>query len=237
MYDDGRTGRKASGRSSTREMSMSGKRRIPAHVGIIPDGNRRWALAHGLEKKDGYRHGIEPAKKAFRDVWDAGIKEASVYIFTKENSHRPPEQVAAFKDAFLEFIGWVRDQDVSVLIVGDARSKVFPRELVPFTVPEKDRDARRRLNFLVNYSWEWDLAEAVKHGNGGGVLANIGSRHVSRVDLLVRWGDRTRLSGFLPVQTAYADIYVVKALWPDYRSGHLEEALSWYDAQDITLGG
>lgn len=220
---------------------MAKYKRIPEHIGIIPDGNRRWAVAHGLEKKEGYRFGIEPAKKAFRDVWNAGILETSVYIFTKENSHRPPDQVRAFKSAFLEFIQWVKDQDVCLLVVGDTSSKGFPRELVPLTIPDKDRQQRRRLNFLVNYNYEWDIGAGMAPGNGGGnghgILGRIGSRHVSRVDLLIRWGDRQRLSGFLPVQTAYADIYVVKALWPDYRPSHLHDALKWYNAQDITLGG
>jgi undecaprenyl diphosphate synthase len=126
-------------------------------------------------------------------------------------------------------------------VVGDTRSKVFPRALLPLTIPDKDRQRKRKLNFLVNYSYEWDIGAGMAPGNGGGngggVLGKIGSRNISRVDLLIRWGDRQRLSGFLPVQTAYADIYVVKALWPEYRSSHLHEALEWYAAQDITLGG
>ena len=107
------------------------------------------------------------------------------------------------------------------------------------TVPHKDRDKKRKLNFLVNYNWEWDLSVGL-NGNGSKkapVLSRIGSRYVSKVDLVIRWGDRNRLSGFLPVQTAYADIYIIKDFWPDYQKGHLHEALSWYDKQDITMGG
>jgi len=214
-------------------------KRLPKHIGIIPDGNRRWAVARGLEKKDGYFHGIEPAKRIFQDVWSVGVEEVSVYIFTKENAHRPKDQIIAFKQAFLEFLDWVDDKDVSLLVVGDTRSPVFPKEIKKLTVPDKGRDGKRRLNFLVNYNWEWDLSVGLKGGNGGngGILGRIGSHHVSKVDLVIRWGDRNRLSGFLPVQTAYADIYVVKALWPDYEVGHLYKALKWYEKQDITMGG
>ena len=59
----------------------------------------------------------------------------------------------------------------------------------------------------------------------------------SRIDLVIRWGGMRRLSGFLPVQCVYADFYVVDALWPDFAPQHLEEALAWYDRQDVTLGG
>jgi undecaprenyl diphosphate synthase len=217
-------------------------KRIPRHIGVIPDGNRRWALARGMEKKDGYFHGIEPATRLFKDVWDVGIEEVSVYIFTKENSHRPSDQILAFKDAFFYFLDWVKDKDVSLLVVGDSNSKVFPKELKKMTVPQKDRDKKRKLNFLVNYNWEWDLSVGLNGNNGNGhkkapVLSKIGSRHVSKIDLVIRWGDRNRLSGFLPVQTAYADIFIIKQYWPDYEQDHLHQALKWYDKQDITMGG
>jgi len=221
---------------------MNDFKRVPKHIGIIPDGNRRWAVARGLQKKDGYWHGIEPAKKIFQDVWAVGIEEVSVYIFTKENTHRPKDQMVSFKNAFLEFIDWVEDKDISLLVVGDASSPLFPKEVKELTVPSTDRDKKRRLNFLVNYNWEWDLSSATRGNNGGNggkkdILSKLGSRHVPKVDLVIRWGNRNRLSGFLPVQTAYADIYVVKALWPDYEVGHLYEALKWYENQDVTMGG
>ena len=60
---------------------------------------------------------------------------------------------------------------------------------------------------------------------------------ISRVDLVIRWGGMRRLSGFLPVQSVYADFYVVDDLWPDYKDEHIYNALDWYSKQDITLGG
>jgi undecaprenyl diphosphate synthase len=214
--------------------------RIPAHLGIIPDGNRRWAVARGLPKSAGYDYGIEPGKQLFDVVWDLGIKEVSTYIFTKENTHRPRDQVEAFKAAFVKFIDWVEGQDASVLLVGDTGSSAFPEGLEHLTVPEEGRAGRRRLNLLVSYSWKWDVAEAVRAraaGMIGDPLNLIGSRHVSRIDLIIRWGGRSRLSGFLPLQSAYADLFVVDALWPDFEMEHFDNALRWYGGQDITLGG
>ena len=60
---------------------------------------------------------------------------------------------------------------------------------------------------------------------------------VSRIDLVIRWGGRRRLSGFLPVQSVYSDIYVVDDYWPDFKKEHVEDALKWYSGQDVTLGG
>ena len=111
--------------------------------------------------------------------------------------HRPKDQIAAFKAAFVRLIDWVRGQDVSVLLVGDPLC-LLSRELEHLAVPEEDRDARRRLNRLVNYRWKWDVGDVGRGhaaGLGDGALDLIGSRHVSRIDLVVRWGGRRRLSG------------------------------------------
>ena len=65
----------------------------------------------------------------------------------------------------------------------------------------------------------------------------MNSADVSRIDLIIRWGGRRRLSGFLPVQSVYADMYVIDDYWPDFTPTHVESALAWYSGQDITLGG
>ena len=75
--------------------------------------------------------------------------------------------------------------------------------------------------------------------NGGreNFIEKIHSRDISRLDLIIRWGGRRRLSGFLPVQSVYADFYIIDAYWPDFKTEHFYEALDWYNEQDITLGG
>ena len=86
-----------------------------------------------------------------------------------------------------------------------------------------------KVNLLANYHWEWDLA-GMKNGN-------IRSHEVSRMDLIVRWGGGRRLSGFLPVQSVYADLSVVDDYWPDFKPAHFDLALAWFRQQDQTLGG
>lgn len=95
-----------------------------------------------------------------------------------------------------------------------------------------------RVNFLVNYGWEWDLARLESPGQNRKAICNqLRSREVSRVDLVIRWGGMRRLSGFLPVQAVYADFYVVDRLWPDFEPEDFQKALAWYQKQDITRGG
>ena len=95
-----------------------------------------------------------------------------------------------------------------------------------------------RVNFLVNYGWEWDVGGLDRPGpNRPQLCSQLRSRDISRVDLMIRWGGMRRLSGFLPIQTVYADFFVVDRLWPDFQPQDFYEALQWYQRQDITRGG
>jgi undecaprenyl diphosphate synthase len=95
-----------------------------------------------------------------------------------------------------------------------------------------------KVNFLVDYGWEWDLSHILTAKNKkSNIINSIKSSDISRIDLIIRWGGRRRLSGFLPVQSIYADFYVLDEYWPDYEPNHLYQALEWYNKQDITLGG
>ncbi len=202
------------------------KRSLPKHVGFIPDGNRRWAVNRGLSKEQGYGFGVEPGLVLFEMCRSLGIPEVSVYCFTQDNTKRPSLQIQAFRSACVIFAEEIARQGAALLVVGDETSSQFPPELRPFRTRQ---GGGMRVNLLVNYGWEWDL-DGLRQGS-------IRSHEVSRLDLIVRWGGGRRLSGFLPVQSVYADFYVVEEYWPDFRPEHFEQALGWFKDQDQTLGG
>jgi undecaprenyl diphosphate synthase len=155
-----------------------------------------------------------------------GIEEVTVYGFTQDNTRRPSAQAIQFRAACVAFAGEISRRDAALLVVGDETSKQFPVELAAFRTRQGDG---MKVNLLVNYGWEWDL-DGLKDGG-------LRSADVSRMDLIVRWGGGRRLSGFLPVQSVYADIFVLDALWPDFAPKHLDTALAWFGQQDRTLGG
>ena len=206
--------------------SSSGRPVVPRHIGLIPDGNRRWAKRRGLPPEAGYEHGIAPGLSLFELCQQAGVDEVSVYGFTQDNTRRPARQTAQYRRAVVEFACQARQRGAAVLVVGDDRSSQFPQELAQFRTRS---EGRTRLNLLANYGWAWDL-----DGLRGGELR---SAQISRIDLIVRWGGGRRLSGFLPVQSVYADIFVVDDLWPDFTAAHFFNALRWFGKQDRTLGG
>lgn len=212
--------------------------RIPKHIGIIPDGNRRWAKRAGLEKKDGYAHGLTPGLELLRLAKTARVQEITYYGFTTDNCGRPPEQVRAFSQACVDAVKLIAGEGVSLLVVGDRDAPAFPRELLPYTTRTDFNGGGIRVNFLVNYGWEWDLAQLSAPGTRRDKISSqLRSHDISRVELLIRWGGMRRLSGFLPVQSVYADFYVVDRLWPDFQPEDFYQALAWYQKQDVTLGG
>ena len=120
----------------------------------------------------------------------------------------------------------ISQEGAALYVLGNSKSPCFPKELLPYTEPSgREKEPAVKVNLLVNYGWEWDMKN------------DWASRSIPRIDLVIRWGGMCRRSGFLPLQTVYSDFYIVKDLWPDFREGHLEDALLWYQKQDVTLGG
>lgn len=213
--------------------------RIPKHIAIIPDGNRRWAVQNQMEKKDGYSHGLNPGLEVLRRAKEYQIEEMTYYGFTTDNCRRPKEQQEAFKKACVDVVKMIeQEKNVALLVVGDTKSHNFPKELLPYTVRTEIGIPNIKVNFLVNYGWEWDLSRLMERGNEkDSVREGIYSKDISRIDLVIRWGNMRRLSGMLPVQSVYADFYVVEHFWPDYKDEDFDRAILWYDKQDVTLGG
>ncbi len=213
--------------------------RIPNHIGIIPDGNRRWAVNQGLGKEQGYERGLEPGMKLFKICKKLGVKELTYYGFTTDNTKRPQIQTKAFTSSCVDAVKMLSKEDASLLVVGNTSSPMFPKELLPFTKRKVFGDGSMKVNFLVNYGWEWDLASVnnLQTNNRNSIIDYLQSSDITRVDLIIRWGGRRRLSGFLPIQSVYSDFYIIDDYWPDFKTSHFSDALNWYNSQDVTLGG
>lgn len=197
---------------------------VPKHIGIIPDGNRRWAVSRGMEKQQGYQSGLIPALDLLKQCIAMGVEELTFYGFTTDNTKRPKNQRLAFTKACIDAVNLIKGENAELLVVGRTDTPMFPEELLPYTKRTVFGAGGIKVNFLVNYCPMWDIKNNI-------------SKDISRIDLIIRWGGMCRLSGFLPVQSVYSDFYVVDALWPDYKPSHLAMALQWYNTQDITLGG
>lgn len=212
--------------------------RLPKHIGVIPDGNRRWAEDQGFSKEKGYAKGVDPGLALFKLCQVAGVQELTYYGFTVDNTKRPSQQREAFTEACIQAAQTLTKEDVELLVLGNTTSAMFPKALLPFAKRKTFGKGGIKVNLLVNYGWEWDLhslkqAERLQKN----IHPHLKSAEVSRLDLIIRWGGRRRLSGFLPVQSIYADFFVLDEYWPNFKPEHFQQALDWYQEQDVTLGG
>lgn len=211
--------------------------RIPKHLGLIPDGNRRWAQNKGLNKREGYEYGLDPGLQALKLAEEYGISEITYYGFTTDNCKRPKDQIEAFQKSCVDAVNLIAKENVSLLIIGNYNSPMFPKELLKYIKRTNIGSGGIKVNFLVNYGWDWDMSSLDKNSSRKNIMSGLHSRDISRIDLILRWGGRKRLSGFLPVQSVYSDIYTIDEMWPDFRPEHFHQAMKWYDMQDVTLGG
>jgi undecaprenyl diphosphate synthase len=162
------------------------KNNIPRHVGFIPDGNRRWAIDHGLSKEAGYAHCIDPGLLLYENCkkkW--GVEKISIYCFTQDNTRRPSIQKQAFSEVTVAFAFEIARLGAALPVVGDETSTQFPQALKGF---RQRQSAGMKVSLLVNYGWEWYLA-GLK--NGG-----LRSDEVSHLDLIVRCRRRTPIERF-----------------------------------------
>ena len=120
--------------------------RTPRHIGIIPDGNRRWATQNGMKKEEGYEHGLLPGLKLLRAAKKRGVKELTYYGLTVDNCKRPQAQVAAFSDACYKAVKLIESEGVSVCVVGNTKSGCFPSHLLPYTKRVNTPHEKKRVN-------------------------------------------------------------------------------------------
>ncbi|MCL1996001.1 MAG: undecaprenyl diphosphate synthase family protein [Defluviitaleaceae bacterium] len=209
-------------------------KKIPEHIGVIPDGNRRWAIDRGMEKGDGYAYGVRPGIVLCDLMASYGVKEVTFYGFTKDNNKRPKLQRDSFTQACVDSVNAVANKDANILVVGNENSPLFPNELLPYANKRVNFGSGKiNINFLVNYDWKLDLEVGIKNNS----LKNTMSKDIAKIDLIIRWGGRRRLSGFLPVQSVYADFFVLDNYWPDFKEEDFFAAMEWYQTCDVTLGG
>ena len=124
-----------------------------------------------MGKEEGYAYGLEPGFQLYHICLALGIEELTVYGFTSDNTKRPPAQTAAFQQACVDAVEGLSKLDASLLVVGNDDSPLFPPELKPYRTRQVLGSGTLKVNFLVNYDWQWDLSKAATKMSGttGGI--------------------------------------------------------------------
>lgn len=225
--------------------------RIPRHVGIIMDGNGRWAKARGLPRTAGHRAGTENLRRVLRAAVEFGIPILTIYAFSTENWGRPSGEV----QALLSILERVIDRELAELHAeGVSLRHIGHLERLPVRLQQKVRDAieltkhnrRLILNVAFDYGGRAELVDAIRRIIADGVPADqVNEELVSRYlytaelsdpDLIIRTSGEMRISNFLIWQGAYAEFYVTPTLWPDFDKDELYKALVEYNRRQRRFG-
>jgi undecaprenyl diphosphate synthase len=227
-------------------------KKVPQHVGIIMDGNGRWAQARGLPRTAGHRAGTENLREIFRAATDFGIDVLTIYAFSTENWSRPRAEVRALMRLLNRVIENELDElvesGVRIRHVGlvDGLSPVIAERIQHAEEVSKDND-RLIVNVAFNYGGRAEIVEAVKEVIADGLSVEevdeerfgeyLSTGDLPDPDLIIRTGGDVRLSNFLIWQSAYAELYFTPTLWPDFDREDLREALVSYQQRDRRFGG
>lgn len=229
---------------------------LPEHIGIIMDGNGRWAKKRGLPRTAGHTAGAQTFRKIARYCSDIGIKYLTVYAFSTENWKRPKEEVDAimklFKEYMIEAISDFQDDSIVVKFIGDRT--VFPPDMLEL-IEKNEQDSKDRdgmvLNIAMNYGGRDEIVNAVKVlaqdvKEGKLQISDINAQLISDSiytkgqpdpDLIIRPSGEYRTSNFLLWQSAYSEYCIMDVLWPDFKSEHLDQALIEYAKRNRRFGG
>ena len=214
--------------------------RIPYHVGIIMDGNGRWARARGLPRVAGHKAGTDNLRRVLRACTDFGIKVLTVYAFSTENWGRPPDEVAGLMTILGQAIRRethdLHANNVRILHSGRLEG-VAPRlaQQIQDAVALTVNNTKITLNVAFNYGGRAEIVDAIRHILRDGlrpedVTENLISDYLYNAglpdpDLIIRTGGEWRLSNFLIWQAAYAEYYATPTFWPDFDEAELAAAL------------
>lgn len=228
---------------------------VPRHVGIIMDGNGRWAAARGLPRALGHKAGAEAARRAVEAAGEAGIGWLTLFAFSSENWQRPAEEVrdltALMRHYLKTEVARLVKEGVRLRIIGEReRFGAETMRLIASAEAATAGGTRLNLNVALSYGGRAEIAaaareiarraaagtldpETVDQTMFGGFLGTAG---MPDADLIIRTSGEQRISNFLLWQAAYAEFVFQDVLWPDWGAAHLAEALGAYARRERRFG-
>lgn len=227
---------------------------LPNHLAVIIDGNRRWAKKHGKQLWEGHRYGIENLEKFLNWCFDLNLHQVSVYVLSTENLNRSKREVEELfrlaKEAFKRYEkegSFLDKYEIKVKFAGDF--KKLPKDLVEIINKVMKRTAKYQkkvLNILIAYGGRFEITQAMKK-IAKKILESgrieITEKDIEKnllvnepVDLVIRTGGYNRLSNLMIWQTAYAELYITKTLWPDFSKKEFMKAIKWYSSIKRNFG-
>ncbi|MGT2895989.1 isoprenyl transferase [Streptococcus entericus] len=234
--------------------------KVPHHIGVIMDGNGRWAKKRLQPRVMGHKAGMDALQAVTIAASKLGVNVLTVYAFSTENWSRPEDEVRFIMKLPVEFfdkyVPELNRNNVRVQIMGETnRLPKDTLEAMERAIAQTSENTGLILNFALNYGGRAELtlamqaiAEQVKTGQlePRDITETIISQHLMTAslptdyrdpDLIIRTSGEERLSNFLPWQAAYSEFYFTEVLWPDFKEAELEQAIRDYSSRHRRFGG
>ena len=236
------------------DLSLPPGTKLPAHLAIIPDGNRRWARSRGLPTFEGHKKGFEVVVEVTRACWEMGIHTVSLWFFSTENWNRSKEEIAylmkIYDGLIKELLKDAKKYGVKMVHLG--RKEKIPEWLAKTAQKAEEETKRARkhiLNFCLDYGGHDEILRVTKKmlkekvdpnkltkETFGSYLDTKGQLH-PYPDLIIRTSSEQRLSGFMSWQNAYSEFYFEQDHFPDFNPAKLKKAILDYSRRKRRFGG
>lgn len=229
---------------------MNLNKNFPSHVGIIMDGNGRWASRRHLPRLVGHRAGVDAIKRTIEYAKELGIQTLTFFAFSTENWKRDKEEVDGIFDIVREYVGTELEQlhkrNIKITTMGDI-SKI-PNDLYEKLLEVKETTKNNTglvLNLAINYGARSELVmcfnKLIEQGkttiSEEDIANNLYSKELSDPDLIIRTSGEQRLSNFMLYQASYSELYFTKTYWPSFKKHHFMKALKTYSKRERRFGG
>lgn len=224
---------------------------VPTHLGLILDGNRRWASDNGLPKLEGHKKGYENLKVIADAALEHGVEYLSAYIFSTENWSRAKAEVGYLMklvvEVFTKDIGAFMDRDVRIVFLGskDGLSKTVLKAMKAAEEKTKD-NSRGTLALCFNYGGKQEIVDAMKHiidakipahdVDEALIASHLYDPDIPPIDLMIRTSGEQRTSNFMLWRLAYSELYFTDKHWPAFSAEDLDEALAEYSRRQRRFG-
>ena len=221
----------------------------PRHVAIIMDGNGRWGIKKKNSRNYGHSKGIEVVEKIIKEAIKSKVKYLTLYTFSTENWKRPKKEIFFLINLLEKYI----DQEISKILKKNIRIKIignikkFPKSLkykLQNAENLTNKNNKIQINIALNYGSKEEIINSFKKIkklslkiNEKNVSRNLYTKNIPDPEILIRTGNRYRLSNFLLWQSSYTEIFFVKKLWPDFNRGDFRKIILKFKSMSRNFGG
>jgi undecaprenyl diphosphate synthase len=236
-------------------MTTTEHKHVPRHIGIVMDGNGRWAKARHRPRSFGHNAGRKAVREVVEGCLRQGVESLTLFAFSSENWLRPENEVSALLDLFVRAL----DKEVDELHGNGVRLR-FIGELAAFEEPLQKRmlaamqrtagNDKLHMNVAVNYGGRWDIVQAARKAAIAVARGDLPAEAIDEaafnqwtclaelppLDLFIRTGGDRRVSNFLLWQLAYAELYFTDTLWPDFNQASLQHAIDDFARRERRFG-